>query len=413
MSAIPTPLDLDFSKARQSGSQAHLVDATMFWSATGGGVRRYLLSKRQWLRMQGWRHTVFAPGPSGPGFLDSGGLPLPGSGGYRLPYARRDATERLVRLAPDLIEAGDPYRLAWSALDAGQRLGIPVLAFCHSDLVALVRHVAGETGPLARGAARMAARYLRHVLRRFDAVLAPSRSMADVLQGLGVARVLQQPLGVDTGLFHPRERDPLWKRELGVDEATRVLVYAGRFAAEKNLDRLSEAVRWLGPGHLLVCVGSGPKPPPAGAQVRLLPFQTSSLALARLIASADVFVHAGDQETFGLAALEAMACGTPVVLQRSAGLAELLQGGAGIGVDSQSSHSWAEAIAAALAADRALLGHAARSCAEKQDWGEVMPLLIERYRRLMRGVVASPGGGVTQPAVLWRSPLGRGGEDAV
>ena len=413
MTASSNPLDFDFSAGHAMGSRLHFADATMFWSATGGGVRRYLLSKRHWLRLQGWRHTIFAPGTSGPGFLDAGGLPLPGGGGYRLPYSRRRACERLVRLAPDLIEAGDPYRLAWSALDAGQRLGVPVLAFCHSDLVALARQAAGASGPLARAAARAASRYLRHAYRRFDAVLAPSRSMAELLQGLGVARVLQQPLGVDTGVFHPRERDPLWKRELGVDDATRVVLYAGRFAPEKNLERLAEAVRWLGPGHLLVCVGAGPKPPPPGPQLRLLPFQGGNLALARMLASADAFVHAGDQETFGLAALEAMACGTPVVLQRAAGLAELLQEGGGIGVDCRASHVWAEAIAAALAADRAILGGAARACAETHDWAHVMPSLIERYRRLMQGVGAASACGATQPAVLWRQPLGLGGDDAI
>jgi hypothetical protein len=43
----------------------HVVDATMFWSATGGGVRRYLLTKHDWLaRRAGWRHTIAVPGDS-------------------------------------------------------------------------------------------------------------------------------------------------------------------------------------------------------------------------------------------------------------------------------------------------------------------------------------------------------------
>ena len=395
------------------GSRPHLVDATMFWSATGGGVRRYLLGKRSWLWRHRWRHTIVAPGATGQGLVDCGGLPLPGSGGYRLPLARARATQQLVRLAPDLIEVGDPYRLAWSTLDAGQRLGVPVLAFCHSNLIALAMRAAGGEGPLARSAGRAAARYLRHTYARFDVVLAPSRAMAGVLADVGVKRVLVQPLGVDTGVFHPRERDAGWKRELGVSDATRVLLYAGRFAPEKNLALLAEAVRWLGPDYLLVCVGAGPKPPPAGEQVRVLAPQHGRQQLARMLASADLFVHAGDQESFGLAALEAMACGTPVVLRRAAGLAELLgEGEVGIGVDSARSHDWAEAIAAAFAGDRARLGAAARAVAERHDWNDVMPGLLERYRRLVSDVVVVPGGGgVTQPAVSWRHPLGVSTED--
>src|SRR6478735_8467831 len=60
------------------GMQPHLLDSTMFWSAAGGGVRRYLLTKRAWLaRENGWQHSIVAPGVRGPGFFDCGGWPLP------------------------------------------------------------------------------------------------------------------------------------------------------------------------------------------------------------------------------------------------------------------------------------------------------------------------------------------------
>src|SRR4249919_1726688 len=115
----------------------HIVDATMFWSATGGGVRRYLLTKHDWLaRRAGWRHTLAVPGSDGTvaGQARLPSLPLPGSGGYRLPL-RRGAIARVLReLRPDLIEAGDPFRVAWGALDAARALAIPAVATCHSNL---------------------------------------------------------------------------------------------------------------------------------------------------------------------------------------------------------------------------------------------------------------------------------------
>ena len=64
----------------------------------------------------------------------------------------------------------------------------------------------------------------------------------------------------------------------------------------------------------------------ARRRVVVLPFVTSTRQFATVLASADVFVHAGDQETFGLSVLEAMACGTPAVLRDAEGLAELADG---------------------------------------------------------------------------------------
>jgi alpha-1,6-mannosyltransferase len=388
--------------ARDADEEAasHLVDTTMFWSPTGGGVQRYLKVKHAWLaRLQGWRHTVFAPGARGWGFEDAGGLPLPGLGGYRLPLDRRAAARRIERLGPDLIEAGDPLRLGWASLDAGQRLGVPVLAFCHSNVMEMAARLIG--GPtLFRGAIRRTvAAYLARMYRDFDLVLAPSRWMAEQLRALDLAKVEQQPLGVDTKTFHPSQRDPTLRSELGIGEHVRLLLFVGRFAPEKNLPLLADAVRRLGKPYLLLVVGDGPLPP-RGPRVRRLPYEPRPAQLARLMASADAFVHAGDQESFGLAPLEAMACGTPVIVRQAAGLAELAEGGTALAVDSDKPSDWAEAIAALFAADQAPLRQAGRACAERYDWDQVLPQLVTRYRRLIRGSRLT-GEEATLPALHW------------
>jgi alpha-1,6-mannosyltransferase len=308
---------------------------------------------------------------------------LPGSGGYRLPVDRRAIARVLVGMRPDLIEAGDPYRVAWGALDAARTLGIPALACCHSNIVAMARLAAGRH--LARAAARLAERYARRVYRGFDLVLAPSRSMAAHLHEWGVARVACQPLGVDTMRFHPSRASAAWRGEHGLAADSRVLVYAGRFAPEKHLGVLADAVGRLGAPYVLVAIGAGPAPPPASECVRVLPFVPGVDALATALASADAFVHAGDQETFGLSALEAMACGTPIVVRAAAGLAELVDAGCGIGVMSGSSAAFAEAIASLFESDRAALRRAARERAEACDWERVLPGLLDHYRRLVTG----------------------------
>jgi alpha-1,6-mannosyltransferase len=411
--AVPSPAAPAGQTARRSEGRPatrpdpalpHVVDATMFWSETGGGVRRYLLTKATWLTRQAkWRHTVLAPGLHGLGQADSGGVSLPLPGGYRLPLSRKAGADALMAQAPDLIEVGDPYRLAWSALDAGQRLGVPTVAFCHSDLGAMAARALGGEGACARAARRAADAYVRHVYREFDVVMAPSRSMAQRLLDAGVPGVRVQPLGVDSHEFHPRRRDPVWRHTLGLEPDQRALLYVGRFAPEKNLQRLVAAVQRLGPRYRLLAVGSGPTPP-RGECVRVLPFESRTRQLARIYASADGFVHAGDQETFGLAVLEAMASGLPVAVQARAGLAELVAGGAGIGVASERSGDWAEAIAALFASERESLVKAGRAQAEAHDWQRVMPALVHRYEQLMSA--HDNAAVLTQPAVSWRS--GRG-----
>ena len=314
-------------------------------------------------------------------------LPLPGSGGYRLPL-RRGAIARVLRdLRPDLIEAGDPYRVAWGALDAARTLAIPAVATCHSNLEAMARLAAGPR--LGRFAARAARRYAGHVYRGFDLVLAPSRSMRSHLLDWGVERVALQPLGVDTAAFHPDRAAAGWRAGLGLAADARVLVYAGRFAPEKHLDVLVDAVARLGPPHVLLAIGAGPMPP-AGERVRVVPFIADVAALAAILAGADAFVHAGDQETFGLSALEAMACGTPIVVRKAEGLAELADGACGLAVEHGTGAAFAEAIAALLGGDRSAQRRAARARAEASDWEQVLPALLDHYRRLLEGRAASP-----------------------
>jgi len=388
----------------------HLVDATMFWSPTGGGVRRYLQTKHAWLEGQPeWRHTIAVPlagsGPAGAGVARLPSVPLPASGGYRLPLDRAAIARVLVALQPDLIEAGDPYRVAWGALDAAERLSIPAVAYCHSNIVAMARLAGGRRfGPIAAGAAR---RYARRLYRRFDLVLAPSQALLAHLDDWGIDGAGVAPLGVDTALFHPGRDRRGWRDAHGIGDDVRLLIYVGRFAAEKHLDVLAAAVARLGAPYRLVAIGAGPAPPPPGERVTVLPFVADAGELADALAAADRFVHAGDQETFGLSLLEALACGTPAVVRAAEGLAEWVDGHACLGVGPADAGAFAEAIAASF--DGAHDGDrdddhddepegrrlAARRRAEAHDWGQALTRLTDRYRTLVTGepprpAVASP-----------------------
>ncbi|GAB3384307.1 glycosyltransferase family 4 protein [Massilia agri] len=372
----------------------HLVDITMFYAAEGGGVSTYLNAKARWLAGLGWaRHTIFSPNVSESDADDSEGtgaptlvrvpaVTLPGIHGYRMPLSVAAAVRLLRAAQPDLVEAGDAGHCAWAALRLQQRLGIPAVAFYHSDLPRLVENRFGHA--ISQGSCK----YLAHLYREFDLVLAPSRLMVHQLDDMGVAHALHQPLGIDSEIFHPSRRRATLRTELGLPGDVRLLVYAGRFTADKKLPVLIDAVGKLGPRYHLLLVGGGAELP-RHPHVSFMPFQRDQRALAGVLASCDLLVHPGDCETFGLIVLEAMACGLPVVATTGGGVAELVDEQTGILARPNDVDSLAGAIEAIYARDMGRLGAQARHKAQEQyDWRQVFPQLMHRYGSLL---AARPG----------------------
>jgi alpha-1,6-mannosyltransferase len=381
VSAAPTGVvnPVDFPAPEREPDAFHLVDATMFWSPRSGGVKSYLRAKNNFLQHDSRiRHTVVVPGAADAAPPQVPGWPLPFSAGYRFPKSRASAARALASLAPDVIEVGDPYQMAWAALDAGQQAGVPVCAFYHSNLLDMAQRLAG------RHARQVAAAYVRKLYPHFDRVLAPSPHVVSLLHDLGISRAVLQPLGVDTEVFHPQAPDGSWRRRHGIDPDAIVLLYVGRFAPEKNLPLLADAVDRLGAPYVLVTIGHGPIRI-SGARVRVLPYEAGREALARAYAEANAFVHAGDQETFGLAVLEAMACGLPVVGCQRGGVGDLVTDDVGATVPPKSAEAFARAIAGLRQRDAAALARAARDHALRYDWRSVFPPLIQHYRQLSHG----------------------------
>ena len=97
----------------------HVVDATLFYSPTSGGVKRYLLAKHEWMRAHtSWRHSIVVPGEHtthSPGDISTvAGHFVPGTFNYRLPLNPLRWTRAIDELAPDLIEIGDAFHPAWA-----------------------------------------------------------------------------------------------------------------------------------------------------------------------------------------------------------------------------------------------------------------------------------------------------------
>lgn len=360
-----------------------LVDTTMLYAPRSGGVKRYLNAKRDWLvrARPGVRHTLVAPGPRdlqrGPGEVSIYAAPLPFGDGYRWPLSKAVWMDRLIRQQPAIIEAGDPYTPGLAAQRAGQKLGVPVIGFCHTDLAALAALHIGDW------AEKPVRRRWATIYRRFDLAVAPSRYVAGKLIDAGIGDAVTLPLGVDTEIFHPGRADRAGVRaELGLSPRHRLLVFAGRSAREKRIEVLVEAVERLGEPYVLLLVGAG-QGAPASDRVIVRPYQCDPAALARLLASADAFVHANDAEPFGLAVLEAMACGLPVVGVDAGGVAETVDEAVGQLAPRSDGRSMAEAVSALFARGAEEIGRAARARAEiRHGWNSVFESLSAIYARL-------------------------------
>ena len=175
----------------------HLLDVTLFYSPTSGGVRRYLDAKQAWIRRHragAWRHTLLVPGdrdrhlPGAASTLE--GLRIPGAFNYRLPLNPRAWTRAIDALEPDIIEVGDAFHTAWCAQGVATRRDIPRVAFYHSNLPHLVGRRYGTPGR------EIATRYVQLVYSRFDRVFAPSRFMCDYLRDLGLRHVRHETYSV-------------------------------------------------------------------------------------------------------------------------------------------------------------------------------------------------------------------------
>ena len=356
----------------------HLVDTTLFFSPTSGGVRRYLTAKHDWLRTRTpHRHSLLVPGTENvlaPGGISTiAGWKVPGTFNYRLPLAPPRWVRMLNALEPDLIEVGDVFHPAWCAVRTARRRAIPLVAFFHSNFPQLAGR---RLGPFIE---RGLASYVRRVYERFDLVLTPSRSMCEYLADLGVRRVALQPLGVDTEIFSPQRRTMDLRRTLALSEQTRLLVYAGRFSSEKNIHILLEAFRLLGERYHLLMIG-GEERAQVAANVSALPYRRDSVELASWIASSDALVHAGCNETFGLVIIEALACGRPVVGARAGAVPEHVDDTVGLLAPPLDAPALAATVAALYDRDLEAIGRAARARAlQRYTWSHALQLLLSQY----------------------------------
>lgn len=318
---------------------------------------------------------------------------------YRALLDLRALEEIIEREQPDLIESADPYQLGWAVAGISRRRRIPAVAYYHSDFAeAYLRRPAQRLGErFAAAAMQKAQSYRRALYNRFEVTLVSSETLAQQLRRSGVRRVTTVGLGVNLAVFRPEPDDASATRSAWEIPADRmVLLYVGRLAPEKNVRTLFAGFSLLArrrPGDFqLVVVGDGQQRDElralqaATGAVTVLPYCGDSLELARLYRAADIFVHPGTQETFGLVALESQACGTPVVGIRGSALDRIILHEQSAWADENTPEALAHAIEQCSVCDlRSLGGVATAAVAERFAWPRIFDRLFCIYREVCAG----------------------------
>jgi alpha-1,6-mannosyltransferase len=383
-----------------------ICDLTQFYSPVSGGVKRYISEKVAWMRRArpDDRHVLIIPGEKTA--MREDGLARVYS--IRAPLVSRTARYRallnltaieeiLEKERPDVIESGDPYQVAWKALASGDALGIPVVGFYHSHFPeAYLRTIDKFFGHIAVDITRdVARRYVRELYNRFAATIVPSPALARLLQDWGVRNTRLGELGVDTKLFHARpapDESRQVREALEIDDNRILLLYVGRLAPEKNVTTLFDAFAQLDEARFaLVVIGDGPERRhlarlrERNINVHWLPYQGDGQQLARLYRAADLFVHPGVQETFGLVALEAQASGTPVVGIRGSYMDRIIFTDQEHWAAQNSPQALAEAIRTMAERDLRSEGRAAASRVHQfYGWDQVFERLFGIYAEVAR-----------------------------
>ncbi|MGW1411653.1 glycosyltransferase [Streptomyces sp. NPDC002403] len=376
------------------GERLVIVRLANFVTPSSGGLRTALDQLGRGYLAAGHAPVLVVPG-AGPGderteqgrVITLPGPVLPGSGGYRVLTGRSGLRRLLETLRPDRLEVSDRTTLRWTG-EWARRARVPAVMVSHETADGVLR-----TWGLPAGAARRAADRLNaRSAHAYTRIVCTTRWAQREFLRIGARNVVRAPLGVDLRRCRPRRRSTALRAGHLHGQDVLILL-CSRLSVEKRPGRALETVAELrrqGVRAALLVAGDGPLR--AGLETRAraqrLPVEflghvRDRETLADLQAAADICLAPGPAETFGLSALEALACGTPVVASAGSALPEVI-GGAGA-----AAQDTGEAFAAAV---RDLLGRpsdgrraAARQRAELFGWDRSVAAFLAAHEVPDRG----------------------------
>ncbi|MFG1921306.1 glycosyltransferase [Cryptosporangium sp. NPDC048952] len=386
-------------------SGARIVRLANFVGPRSGGLRTALYELGRGYRAAGHDPVLVVPGshytdedtPQGRVITVPGPI-VPWMGGYRVVLGRRRLVTLLDELRPDRLEVSDRTTLRWTGAWA-RRHGVPSAMVSHENATALLGMALPRWAPVRRIADALNGR----TADTYDTVVATTGFAAAEFRRIGATGLVTVPLGVDLERFHPDLHDTALRASLARSSEL-LLIHCGRLSPEKKVERSVDALAALrarGVPAVLVVVGDGPRRPALerrarGLPVKFLGFVPDRDFVARLLATADAVLAPGPAETFGLAALEAMACGTPVVAAGDGALGEVV-GDAGVAVSGSTGIRFAEAVLELAARPEVDRRSAARLRAQRFDWPTAVSGMLAVHG-LEGGVESWSGTFVSRPS---------------
>jgi 1,2-diacylglycerol 3-alpha-glucosyltransferase len=384
------------------------------------GVSTSIETFRSALAKQGVRTTLLAPAyPAGTTEDEQGIVRIPSR------YLPMDPEDRMMKRSAlrawlsaqgerfDLVHIQTPFVAHYAGLEIARAQGIPTLASYHTYFEEYLHHyVPWVPGSWMRNLAR---RFSRTQCDALDAVVVPSRAMADTLTGYGVQRPLHVlPTGLDDSRFSGGDGE-FFRTRYRIEPDRPLLLFVGRVAHEKNIGFLIDVVEHLRAQHpkvLLLVTGEGPALDSLREtvlerhldnHVRFLGYLERRHELADCYRAADVFVFASRTETQGLVLLEAMALGIPVVAQSAMGTRDILEGTPGTVAAPNDVPAFAEAVHQVLADDahRDWMRRAARHSAMQWRAEEMASRMAKLYETLC-GKETQAAQGTTLPSMTDR-----------
>ena len=283
----------------------------------------------------------------------------------------------------------------WVGRQLARSWGLPhVLTFHTLSLIKMQSRV-GETEPLARQATE---RELVASAGRIVAFSPHERDALVRLYGADSEKIILAPCGVDLSLFRPLDQE-MSRRRLGLN-GEKVVLFVGRVEPLKGLDLLLQtAVHMEARENLKVLVVGGIED--GDPEVSRLQHAARELGVDQVFefvgrvdqdqlplyySAADVCVMPSFYESFGMAALEAMACGTPVVASRVGGLSTVIHHGhTGFLKSWRCPEAFASSLDMIISNEdlQASMGRAARGRAEGMGWKSVAGRMIDVYRHAL------------------------------
>ena len=250
----------------------------------------------------------------------------------------------------------------------------------------------------------------RRVLARANRIIAATLAEQAQLEWLYKAnsrKITIIPPGVDTGRFYPIPKDEA-KQFIGIPDEDRMVLFVGRIEPLKGLDTLIRAMACMGlensdcPAYLAI-IGGDPSASPDEMTSEMASLQQlcRELKMDRTVvflgkrgqdtlpyyySAAEVLVMPSHYESFGMVALEAMACGTPVIASQVGGLAFLIQDGVtGYHVPGGDSDALCEKLTLLLgnAENREQMGERAAEEAKAYSWDKIAEQMIAVYESLL------------------------------